>query len=362
MSTDPVETILRDIDSLAAGRGTLQLMEVCGTHTVSLFRSGIKTLMPPNLRLLSGPGCPVCVTSQGYIDAALEIAAQPGTIVCTYGDMVRVPGRSGSLERIRAAGGDVRILYSAREAIAIAQRETDKQVVWLAVGFETTAPATAAVILDAERLGLDNFTILSGHKLAIPAMLALLQGGDIPIDGFLCPGHVSVIIGERAYDPIARDHGKPCVIAGFEPRGMAEGIRALLRQVAEGRAAVENVYGAAVKPDGNPAARAALERVFEVADTPWRAIGVLPASGLELRAEFRRFDAGERLGVIQGADYDPPGCRCGEVIQGKVLPTECALFAETCTPADPIGPCMVSSEGTCSAWYKYGRNAARGGR
>jgi hydrogenase expression/formation protein HypD len=331
-------------------------MEVCGTHTVSLFRSGVKSLLPENITMLSGPGCPVCVTSQGYIDTALELADRPDVTICTYGDMVRVPGRTGSLEVKRAAGAEVRVVYSARDALKYALEHPHREVVWLAVGFETTAPTTAAVILEADALDINNFHVLDGHKLAIPAMTALLSAGDIPIDGFLCPGHVSVIIGVEAYRPVTDDYGKPCVIAGFEAKNMLNGILALLRQIKEGRSDVENVYSVAVSREGNPVAREYLDKVYDVRDTVWRAIGVLPESGLDLREEYRRFDALGYFDVEIGPDYDPPGCRCGEVIQGKVLPKECSLFAKACTPADPVGPCMVSSEGTCAAWYKYGQN------
>jgi len=351
----PTDILVRQITESAAPLEGVGLMEVCGTHTVSLLRSGVKSLLPPGLKLISGPGCPVCVTSQGYIDASLEIAARPDVLVCTYGDMVRVPGRQGSLEHLRGAGAQVRVVYSARDAVAAARAEPDKQVVFLAVGFETTAPATAAAVLGADREGLDNFSILPGHKLVIPALRVLLAGGDVPIDGFLCPGHVSVVIGAGAYRPIADEYHKPCVVAGFEPENMLEAILALVRQVAEGRSDVENAYGVAVRDEGNRVALAWMDQVFEPADAVWRAMGVLPDSGLALRDEFRRFDARERFGVAFGADYEPPGCRCGEVIQGKAEPPECPLFARQCTPLQPVGPCMVSSEGTCAAWYKYNR-------
>jgi len=345
----------------AVGR-RLQIMEICGTHTVSLFRTGVKSLLPESLKMVSGPGCPVCVTSQGYIDAACELASRAEVTLCTYGDMMRVPGRTGSLERQRAAGANVVVVYSARDAVQIARQQPGRQVVFLAVGFETTAPATAAAILEADAGGLENFSVLPGHKLVIPAMAALLSAGDVPIDGFLCPGHVSIVIGAGAYQPIVEIHRKPCVVAGFEPKNMLTGILHIVVQIHRGEALLENAYPVAVNRQGNRAAQRFLDRVFQPGDTVWRAMGSIPESGLVLRERYRRYDALERFGVAIGPDYDPPGCRCGEVIQGKLEPAECALFGTSCSPIKPIGPCMVSSEGTCAAWYKYGRTEPRTAR
>ena len=355
-----VDALRAEVARLAEGIGRpVQIMEVCGTHTVSAFRSGVHSLLPPNVRLVSGPGCPVCVTAQRHIDAAIELAGRD-VILTTYGDMVRVPGRLGSLEKRRAEGARVQVVGSARTALAVARAHPAEQVVFLGVGFETTAPATAATVLEAERDGVENFSVLMCHKLVVPAMLALLAGGDVPLEGFLCPGHVSVIIGAAAYRPIVNHFGKPCVVAGFEPPQILAGLAALLRQVVEGRAAVENVYPVVVSEEGNPAAKRLLEQCFVTADTPWRALGVIPRSGLELAANYRRFDALERFGVQLGEDHDHPACRCGEVIQGKVTPPDCNLFGTVCTPAEPVGPCMVSSEGTCAAWHKYRRMATVG--
>ncbi|HUS91888.1 MAG TPA: hydrogenase formation protein HypD [Phycisphaerae bacterium] len=342
----------------AAGRvERVRLMEICGTHTVSLFRSGVKGMLPANVRLISGPGCPVCVTSSAYLDAARELAGRDNVTICTYGDMVRVPGRAGSLEHARGQGADVRVVYSARDAVGVAREQPERDVVFLAVGFETTTPATAAAVMEADRAGLTNFFVLPGHKLVLPAIEALLAAGEVPIDGFLCPGHVSVILGAAAYRPIAEARGKPCVVAGFEPVNMLEGLAALARQVAEGRSAVENVYGVAVTEEGNAVARRMIAEAFEPAAAVWRAMGTIPASGLELRGKYRRFDARQRFGVEFGEDYEPAGCLCGQVVQGKVAPAACPLFGKACTPLAPVGPCMVSSEGTCAAWYKYGRPA-----
>ena len=348
------------------GQRRIAIMEICGTHTVSLFRTGIKSLLPNNLRMISGPGCPVCVTSQGYINAACELAQRPDVIICTYGDMLRVPGssqqavgansvgsNSDSLEHQRAAGAFIVVIYSARDAMRLAEQNPDRQIVFLAIGFETTTPSTAAAILEAEQKQLKNFTILVGHKRIIPAMSALLASDDLPIDGFLCPGHVSIIIGVSAYQPIVEAYRKPCVVAGFEPENMLAGILNIVEQVSTGIARVDNVYGVAVMHEGNTIARQLIDRVFESSDDVWRAIGTIANSGLVLREPYQQYDALNRFGLKIGPDYDPPGCRCGQVVQGKLDPIECPLFGASCTPMQPVGPCMVSSEGTCSAWYKY---------
>lgn len=368
-----------ELDSRCARIGRrVQVMEVCGTHTVSFFRSGLRSMLPANLRLVSGPGCPVCVTAQRHIDAAIRLATQPRVVIATYGDMLRVPGRLGSLERRRAAGTRIFVINSARRALELAREHPDETVVFLAVGFETTAPATAATILEAERDGIENFTVLMCHKLVVPAMCALLDDApdDPPraerdltqrhagaaLDGFLCPGHVSVIIGSDAYRPIVDVYGKPCVVAGFEAMQMAAGLVHLLRQIEEGAARLENVYEGVVSRGGNTVALELMRRVFIEADVAWRALGVIPRSGLELSRRYRRFDAMRRFGVVEGDDEDDPACRCGEVIQGRVEPAQCPLFAGRCTPLTPIGPCMVSSEGTCAAWYRYGRTLKEAAR
>lgn len=362
MSADVCELARRLADEAARLPRLAQFMEVCGTHTVSIFRSGLRALLPPNVKLVSGPGCPVCVTAQRHIDAAITLARMDGAIVATYGDMVRVPGRQGSLEQARAMGADVRVVASTRAGLEIARNHPDRQVVFIAVGFETTAPATAVALLDACRDGVTNFSILPAHKLIVPAMEALLSGGDIPLDGFLCPGHVSVIIGSEAYRPVVDRFGVPCVVAGFEPTSILDGLRALVRQVAERTPRMENAYAGVVSSAGNRVAAALLDEVFEPEDTVWRALGVIPLSGLALRRKYAGFDALDRFGVVLGEDDDHPACRCGEVITGRASPDECDLFGSTCTPLNPLGPCMVSSEGTCSAWYKYGRRQSTGSR
>jgi hydrogenase expression/formation protein HypD len=347
----PVAEIVKEI--ACDGDEPVRIMEVCGTHTVSLLRSGVKSLLPDGLHLVSGPGCPVCVTSQGYLDTVCDLADRDDVTVATYGDMVRVPGRRGSLADRRAAGARVLTVYSARDALEYAVAHPDEQVVFLAIGFETTAPATAAVLVEAARRDVRNLTVLPAHKRVVPAMEALLADGGPAIDGFLCPGHVSVVIGSDAYTPLVAGHAKPCVVAGFEPRGMLEGIARLVRRIRAGTAGVENVYPAVVTPQGNATARRLIDEVFHPADDVWRAIGTIPLSGLELNPAYAPFDARVRFEVEYGPDAAPPGCRCGEVIQGKLAPRDCPLFGVSCTPIKPVGPCMVSSEGTCAAWYKY---------
>lgn len=331
----------------------VRYMEVCGTHTVSLFRTGIRAMLPESVKMISGPGCPVCVTAQRHIDAAIELATRPEVIVATYGDMLRVPGRHGSLEIQRAKGAQVQVVASAQSALDLARVHPSRQVVFLAVGFETTAPATAVVIRDAARDGIANFSVLMCHKLIIPAMLALLENGQSALDGFLCPGHISVIIGANAYRPVVARQRVPCVIAGFEPLQMLLGIRGLLRQTLEARAEIENVYPTCVGRDGNQTAMDLMRKVFLVDDVPWRSLGTISQSGLRLAPRYARFDAATRFEIAEGDDLDHPACRCGEVIQGRVEPEDCPLFGNDCTPHNPIGPCMVSSEGTCAAWYRY---------
>ncbi len=359
MKSDETRELTRTLYHVCESLAPMSFMEVCGTHTVSFHRTGVKSLLPDNVRLISGPGCPVCVSSQGYIDAACAIAEFPATTICTYGDMLRVPGRNGSLQEKRAAGADVRVVYSPIDAVRLAEDHPEKTVIFIAVGFETTVGGHAAAVLEAHQRGLDNFCLLASQKLVVPAMMALLDAGEVHIDGFLCPGHVSVIIGPKAFVPVVRTHRKPCVIAGFEPEQMLRGMIQLVRQVAQRRPQIENIYPAAVKPDGNPTALRIISDVFEPADSVWRAMGTIPMSGLTLRRKYQRFDALYRFDIEIGPDYDPPGCRCGQVLQGKVEPRDCPLFGNECTPTEPIGPCMVGSEGSCAAAYKYGRDGTR---
>jgi hydrogenase expression/formation protein HypD len=328
-------------------------MEVCGTHTMAIARSGLKGLLPSWLELISGPGCPVCVTDASYLDQAMHLAGRvEAPVIATYGDMVRVPGRNGSLAEARARGASVEVVYSASKAVELAANHPDRQVVFLAVGFETTAPGTAMALARARRERLANFSVLVAHKLILPAMRALLAAGDVRIDGFLCPGHVSVIIGYGAYADLARDFHRPCVVAGFDPPQILAGVSAILDQLAAGEATAGSVYPSA-SAEGNPTAMKLLDEVFVPADATWRGIGVIPASGLVLREAWREFDAETRFDLPKIESHDPVGCRCGEVIRGLCRPWDCGLFGRRCTPRDAVGPCMVSSEGACSAAYKY---------
>lgn len=336
----------------------IAIMEVCGTHTVSIHRAGLRGLLPAQLRLVSGPGCPVCVTPQSYVDALIDLAQRPGVRVATYGDMIRVPGVETTLERVQGTGARVSVVTSAMAALDLARSHADEEIVFAGVGFETTTPGAAVAIEMARDEAICNFSVLSAHKLIIPAMTALLSGGDVAIDGFLCPGHVSVIIGSEAYRPIAREFGRPCVVAGFEPQEMLDGIESILAQLVAGKAEVGNAYTKVVRPEGNRAAWALIEKVFRPADTPWRGIGTIPGSGLALRDACATWDAAKRFGIEITDVEDDHGCRCGEVICGLIDPPECPLFGAACTPASPVGPCMVSREGNCQAHYKYARSSA----
>ena len=332
------------------------LMEFCGTHTVAIFRHGLRTLLPDEVRLVSGPGCPVCVTSKQDIDRILYLADLPGSIIATYGDMMKVPGSGMSLSDKRALGADVRVVYSITDAVDLARANPSARVIFNAVGFETTAPSTAAAVRNAKREGVGNFHILSLHKVTPPVVLALLEGGT-KVDGFICPGHVCSIIGSRPLEPVAADWGKPCVIAGFEPADVLQGIFMLVRQLEEGRSTVEIEYTRGVNPEGNTNALAVMDEVFETVGSEWRGIGEVADTGLKLRDEFKSFDAEEFIDVEIESEPDPPGCQCGEVLRGELLPTECALFGTVCVPENPVGPCMVSSEGSCATYYQYAERA-----
>jgi len=335
----------------------INIMEVCGTHTVSIFRNGIRPTLPRNLKLLSGPGCPVCVTDQGYIDIMLEIADRDDCIIATYGDMIRVPGKDGSLEK--RGKSNVKLVLSSEDAVKLAEENPDKTVVFVAVGFETTTPATAVAIKDAVEKNLDNFCILCGHKLVVPAMDALLSEKNHKIDAFLCPGHVSVIIGMNAYKPIVETYKRPCVIAGFEPMQVIEGIAEICRQLSNDTPEVKNMYHAAVTAKGNTTAWQIINTFFQPYDGYWRGLSKIPGGTLQLKDEYTKFDAMKRFGFDEIPAEDLTGCRCGEVLCGLIDPADCGLFETKCTPDSPVGPCMVSSEGACSAWYKYGRRRKR---
>jgi hydrogenase expression/formation protein HypD len=348
---------------------TVNLMEVCGTHTVAISRFGLRALLPKNVRLLSGPGCPVCVTDQSDIDLFLALARQPRVIVTTFGDMIRVPGSETTLAAEKAAGRDVRVVYSPLDALAVAEQNPDQLIIFYAVGFETTAPMVAATVELAAQKGLDNFTIYPVHKTVPGALEALLSAPGVRIDGFLLPGHVSTVIGARAYVQVAERFRVPSVVTGFEGNDILLAVDMLLAQLQAGEARVEVEYRRAVSWEGNRTAQALLERFFLPVDARWRGIGVIPGSGLALRPEYARFDARSRFDLEAIAATIPPpppklaACACGEVLQGIKLPTECLLFGKACTPLSPVGPCMVSSEGSCAAYYRYERHArtAEGG-
>ncbi len=347
--------LVAQIREAAAGyQGTMTFMEVCGTHTMAIYQHGIRALLPEQIRLISGPGCPVCVTPVGYVDHAIALARLPEVIIATFGDMVRVPGSSSSLQQEKARGADVRIVYSPLDAVALAQKHPEKKIVFLGVGFETTAPTIAASVLTARQKRLANYFVLSANKTIPVPMAALASDPDLQVSGYLCPAHVSAIIGPRAYAPLVEQQKVPCVITGFEPLDMLQGVLMLARQLSAGTPRVETQYSRIVREDGNPRARTILSQVFAPCDTAWRGIGVIPESGLCFREEFALFDAARQIPVQVEEPMEHTGCLCGEILKGKVTPKQCPLFRTLCTPEDPVGACMVSSEGTCAAEYKYG--------
>ncbi len=329
------------------------IMEICGGQTHAIVKFGLDELLPKGITLVHGPGCPVCVTSAELIDQAVEIALMRGVILCSFGDMLRVPGNTIDLLTARARGGDVRVVYSPLDAVAIAKANPSRQVVFFAVGFETTAPANAMSVLLAERAGLANFSILTSHVLVPPAMRAILGSTDNLVQGFLAAGHVCAIMGVDEYGPIAREYGAPIVVTGFEPVDIMEGVLLCVRQLEEGRADVENAYSRAVRPEGNVHARGVMERVFEVGDRDWRGIGVIPMSGLTVRPNYARFDANRRF-TLRTA---PPGkgteCISGLIMRGVKKPHNCPAFGTRCNPEHPLGAPMVSSEGACAAYHRY---------
>lgn len=354
MTTRTVDGCLSRIRAASRAIGhRARIMEVCGTHTHVIARAGLKRLVQDEIELVSGPGCPVCVTSQRDIERMLALARLPEVTIATFGDMVRVPGATSSLERERAGGADVRVVYSPHGALDLAQDEPSREVLFLAVGFETTAPGVASIIREAAASEMRNFSIFACHKLIVPAMTALL-GGTAALNGFLTPGHVSVIIGSDAYVPLVRAFNVPCVVTGFEPLDVLEGLAMVLEQIAEGRGESAIQYTRAVTPTGNRRAYEQMMWVFEPTDAEWRGLGAVPASGLRLRDEFRTFDAESRHPLPEFSPPDIEGCRCGQVLRGLVQPSECPLFGTVCTPRAPVGPCMVSSEGSCAAAYRYG--------
>lgn len=348
--------LVAKIGELAASTGrNLRFMEVCGTHTVAIFRAGLRQILPDSVELVSGPGCPVCVTPDDYMDKAIAYAQRDDVIIATFGDMLKVPGSKSSLSEAKTGGADIRIVYSPMDSIQIAKDNPDKKVIFLAVGFETTAPTAAATVLAAEQQGLENLFMLSAQKLVPPVMETLLNDEEVHVDGFILPGHVSVVTGTGVYEPVISKYHVPGVVTGFEPVQILRGLYRLVQQVVKGEAKVENEYTDVVKPEGNPVSMAITNKVYEPCDTGWRGMGVVPLSGLKMRAEYARFDIEQVLPIEVETITKKTACRCGEVLRGIVTPKECPLFGKACVPTHAIGPCMVSVEGVCAAWYKYGQ-------
>ena len=336
----------------AISRKEIILMEVCGGHTMAIHRFGLASLLPSNIRLISGPGCPVCVSSQLFIDKAMAYSKIPGTIITTYGDLIRVPGSSTSLEKERAAGSDIRIVYSALESLEIARGNPEKNVIFLGIGFETTAPATAATIIKAKKEKISNFFVLSAHKVMPPVMKALVEEG-VKINGFIAPGHVTAITGTAIYNDLASVYGLGVVVSGFEPADLMQAVLMLAIQMESGTPKVEIQYQRVVHYKGNIIAQQLLDEVFVHSDDSWRGLGMIPDSGLKIRENFSSFDAEKQFTVNVPESVEPKGCICGQILRGIKTPEDCTLFAKKCSPSHPVGACMVSAEGTCATYYKY---------
>jgi hydrogenase expression/formation protein HypD len=352
---DLVIKLKKEIEQLSKGR-QYKIMEVCGGHTHTIYKHGIEDILPTNIDLIHGPGCPVCVIPMGRLDDAIHIAHQPNVIFTTFGDMMRVPGSNGSLLDAKAKGADVRFIYSPLDALKIARENPDKEVVFFAIGFETTTPSTAITLLRAEAEELRNFSLFCNHVTIIPAMKAILDSPDLRLDGFIGPGHVSTIIGLRPYEFVARDYGKPVVASGFEPLDIIQSIYMILKQIDEGRCEVENQYGRVVREEGNLKGLEVIQKTMQLRPFfEWRGLGFISQSALKLRPEFAAWDAEVKFNVPGVRVADPKACQCGEVLKGVIKPWECRVFGTACTPETPIGTCMVSSEGTCAAYYNYGR-------
>jgi len=333
---------------------SIKLMEVCGTHTMAIAKAGIKKILPDGIELVSGPGCPVCVTSQNDIDEAIGIARIKDVIITTFGDMIRVPGSLGSLEEVKRQGNDIRVVYSCLDVLSIAKDNPKKKVVFMGVGFETTSPTVAATLYEAKRQGIRNFFVLSNFKLLFPALGLIAGSKKLEIDGFICPGHVSVITGSIPYERVAAKYRKPCVITGFEPADIMKGIERLASNIKNENYGVEIEYKRAVRKKGNEKARRLLDIVFKPCDAEWRGLGVIRRSGLKLKEKYKAFDGKKEFNVKIIRTNTTKGCLCGEVLMGAKKPTDCKLFGKRCAPKSPVGPCMVSSEGTCAAYYRYG--------
>jgi len=339
-----------------AGDGKFKFMEICGGHTHTIYRHGIEHILPSSVEMVHGPGCPVCVIPMGRVDDAIALAKDPRVIFTTFGDMMRVPGSQGSLLKAKADGADVRFVYSPLDALRVAADNPAREVVFFAVGFETTAPSTAITLLQARARGLRNFRVFSNHVTIVPPLKAILESPDLRLDGFVGPGHVSTVIGQRPYRFVASQYGKPLVTSGFEPLDILQSIAMLLAQIREGRREIENQYSRVVREEGNPKALALLAEVFELRPHfEWRGLGFISQSALKLRPEFAEFDAELHYQLPGIRVADPKACQCGEVLKGVLKPWECKVFGTACTPETPIGTCMVSSEGACAAYYNFGR-------
>lgn len=348
-----VEGVVRRIKRIAEGlEDEIRLMEVCGTHAMAILKFGIKELLPSHIKLISGPGCPVCVTPDEYIDIACAYARK-GFLILTFGDMMKVPGSEGSLWEEKSKGGKIKVVYSPVDAVRLAKSFPEEKVIFLGIGFETTAPTVAASVSMAKDQGIKNFTVLGGHKLIPPAMKALVEADEVRIDGFICPGHVTTIIGSKAYEFLARDYNIPCVVAGFEPLDILQGINLLLSQICQGEARVENEYTRVVTPEGNLKAQDMMRRVFDICDSPWRGIGIIENSGLSFAEDYTFYDVQARYPVKVVPGKGKEGCRCGEILRGLIEPEECSLFSDPCNPSNPSGPCMVSVEGACNIHYRF---------
>ncbi|MFQ5924600.1 MAG: hydrogenase formation protein HypD [Dehalococcoidia bacterium] len=332
----------------------IRLMEFCGGHTVTILKHGIRQLLPPTVEMLSGPGCPVCVTANADLDKAIALAREPGVVITSFGDMLKVPGSYSSLQKVRADGADVKVVYSTLDALQIARENPEKAVVFIGIGFETTAPTIAASILQAEEEGIKNYYVLSMHKICPPVIKDLLNSGEVRIDGLICPGHVSAIIGSHPWGFAARDYGIACVVSGFEPLDVLQSVEMLVEQLEKGEPKVEIAYRRGVRPEGNLRAQELMNAVFELSPANWRGIGVVPESGLRLRKEYQRFDAELSFDIDPGPTLEPKGCLCGDILRGVKTPIDCKLFGGACTPEHAVGPCMVSSEGSCASYYHYG--------
>ncbi len=357
---EAAKILIAEIEELAADQPARKFMEACGGHTHAIYRHGIESLLPESIEMVHGPGCPVCVIPMGRIDDAISIAEQDGVTMCCFGDLMRVPGGSSTLLEAKAKGADIRVVYSPLDALAIAENEPDRNVVFFAVGFETTAPSTAITVMQARERNVENFSIFCNHVTIVPPMKAILDSPGMELDGFLGPGHVSTVIGTGPYQFVSREYGLPLVTTGFEPVDILQGVAMLLRQLAEGRAEVENQYKRVVRDSGNPAALRMLGEVFELRPHfEWRGLGFIAQSALSLRDEFAGFDAEKHFALPGVRVADPKACQCGEVLKGAIRPWECKVFGTACTPETPIGTCMVSSEGACAAYFNYGRFRAK---